>query len=225
MVSGTGRALLVGRALGVALLSAGLVPSAAGAQAAGQGLLLAQAVAQAAPQPAAPAQKPRGTGISMGGLKVSADIPVEVTADELQVDQNANTATFRGNVLVIQGDLRLTSQSVLVEYGMPEGEERPNQIYRLTASGGVVMSSPTESAEGEQAVYTIADKQMVMTGDVAVTQGSNIVTGQRMVVNLDDGTAVMEGRVRTIIDTSKPAKAPAKTPANASAGGASGGAQ
>jgi hypothetical protein len=38
-----------------------------------------------------------------------------------------------------------------------------------------------------------------------------------MVVNLDDGTAVMEGRVRTIIDTSKPAKTPA--------GGASGGAQ
>jgi lipopolysaccharide export system protein LptA len=87
------------------------------------------------------------------------------------------------------------------------------------------MSSPTESAEGEQAVYTIADKQMVMTGDVAVTQGSNIVTGQRMVVNLDDGTAVMEGRVRTIIDTSKPAKTPTKTPANASAGGVSGGAQ
>lgn len=200
MAFDTGRARYVAGIFMIALLAAFSGPPGARAQA--QVTPTAQAAATT------PAQ-PTGTKIAMGGLKLSGDVPVEVTSDELQVDQNANTATFKGNVLVVQGDMRMTSASVLVEYGMSEGATRPNQIFRLTASGGVVMTSLTESAEGAQAVYTIADKKMVMTGDVVVTQGPNVVTGQRMVVNLADGTAVMEGRVRTIIDTSKPAEAPA----------------
>lgn len=149
-----------------------------------------------------------GTALSMGAMKVSGDLPVEVTSDELQVDQTANTATFKGNVIVIQGDMRLSSDSVLVEYG-PSEEGGRSRIQKMTASGGVIMTSPTESAEGREAVYTVADRRLVMTGDVVVTQGPSVVTGQRMVVYLDDGTAVMEGRVRTVIDTGRTAPAPA----------------
>lgn len=149
-----------------------------------------------------------GTALSMGAMKVSGDLPVEVTSDELQVDQTANTATFKGNVIVVQGDMRLSSDSVLVEYG-PTEEGGRSRIQKMTATGEVIMTSPTESAEGREAVYTVADRTLVMTGDVVVTQGPSVVTGQRMVVFLDDGTAVMEGRVRTVIETGR------ETPANA----------
>lgn len=212
MAFDTGRAREVAGGFMIVLLAGFSIPEGGRAQ------TVVPPSAQPAAQPVVGTPtRPNGTKLSMGGLKLSGDQPVEVTSDELQVDQNANTATFAGNVLVVQGDMRMTSKTVLVEYGMAEGATRPNQIYRLTASGGVLMTSPTESAEGQQAVYTIADKQMVMTGDVVVTQGPNVVTGQRMVVNLADGTAVMVGRVRTIIDTSKPAEAPAGAPATAPA--------
>ena len=149
-----------------------------------------------------------GTALSMGAMKVSADQPVEVTSDELQVDQTANTATFQGNVIVVQGDMRLSSDSVLVEYG-PSEEGGRSRIQKMTATGDVLMTSPTESAEGREAVYTVADRTLVMTGDVVVTQGPSVITGERMVVRLDDGTAVMEGRVRTVIETGR------ETPATA----------
>ena len=167
---------------------------------------LVQAQDQAATtDPAAKeASAPRGTNLSFGGVKVSADLPLQVISDELEMDQNVNTAVFVGNVNVEQGDLTLKSARVLVEYGMIEGASRPNQIIRLTASGGVTMTSPSETAEAAQAVYTIATREILMTGDVLVTQGLNTVSGERMVVYLDEGTAVMQGRVRTFINNNAP---------------------
>jgi len=162
--------------------------------------LLAQE--QTAASDAAPA--PRGTSLSLGAFKVSADMPVEVVSDELQMDQNVNTAVFTGNVEVIHGDMTLNSASVLVEYGKVEGSSKSNEIIRITATGDVKMSNPDTTAESREAVYTMATREVVMTGDVVVTQGPNKVSGERMIVYLDDGTAVMQGRVHTTIDTSKP---------------------
>ncbi len=147
---------------------------------------------------------PRGTNLSLGAFKLSADEPVQVVSDTLQMDQNINTAIFTGNVQVEHGDLQLNSDTVIVEYGTPEGSTKTNQILRITAKGDVKVTSPTETAESREAVYTLATREIVMTEDVVVTQGPNIVTGQRMVVKLDDGTAVMQGRVHTFIDTRKP---------------------
>lgn len=147
-----------------------------------------------------------GTALSMGAMKVSADQPVEVTSDELQVDQTANTAIFKGNVIVMQGDMRLSSNSVLVEYGPSEAGGR-SRIQKMTATGGVLMTSPSESAEAREAVYTVTERTLVMTGDVVVTQGPSVITGGRMVVYLDTDTAVMQGRVRTVIETGREAPA------------------
>ncbi len=153
---------------------------------------------------------PRGTNLSLGAFKVSADMPIEVVSDELQMDQNVRTAIFKGNVQVEHGDMILNCAIVEVEYGTPEGSTKTNQILRITATGGVTMTSPTETAESDEAVYTLATRQIVMTDNVVVTQGPNTVSGERMVVNLDDGTAEMQGRVRTTIGTAKPKNAEAE---------------
>jgi lipopolysaccharide export system protein LptA len=161
---------------------------------------------------------PRGTNLSLGSFKVTADMPIDVVSDELHMDQNVNTAIFTGNVQVEHGDMQLNSAKVVVEYGRVEGSTNPNEIIRVTATGDVRMKNPTETAESDEAVYTLADRQVVMTGNVVVTQGATKVAGERMVVNLDDGTAVMQGRVHTIIGSNKPKD----SPSDASEGVASG---
>ena len=42
---------------------------------------------------------------------------------------------------------------------------------------------------------------VIMTGDVLLTQGKNTLQSQKMIVNLEDGSAQMEGRVKTIMRT------------------------
>lgn len=137
--------------------------------------------------------------LAFSGLQASASAPVEVTADSLSVNQTDGTAVFTGNVLVVQGGLRLQASSVTVDYAQADR----SQIARLNASGGVTMVSPAEAAEAKQAVYDVAAGTVVMTGDVLLTQGANVMSGQRLRVDLRSGTGQMDGRVRTILQPGK----------------------
>ncbi|MDB4112284.1 lipopolysaccharide transport periplasmic protein LptA, partial [Yoonia sp.] len=40
---------------------------------------------------------------------------------------------------------------------------------------------------------------LVLTGEVLLTQGASAISAGRMVINVTDGTALMDGRVRTIL--------------------------
>lgn len=142
----------------------------------------------------------QGAEIAFGGLRQDTSLPVEMTADQLRVDQAAGTATFTGNVVVGQGQMRLSADRVDVEYGT-EGQNPTGRIARLHAQGNVVLVNGAEAAEAQSAVYTIDSGTIVMTGNVLLTQGQNALSGERLVVNLSSGTGTMEGRVKTIFQT------------------------
>ena len=134
----------------------------------------------------------QGTTIDFGGLKTDTTLPVEVTADSLTVTQSDGVAVFSGNVLVTQGDMKLSAAEVRVEYGT-DG----TGISRLFASGGVTLKAGTDAAEAVEAVYTVATGEVVMQGHVLLTQGQAAISGEKLVVSLKDGTGKMEGRVTT----------------------------
>ena len=138
--------------------------------------------------------------LQFGGLRQDTSLPVEVTSDSLSVDQASGAAVFTGTVLAKQGEMRLSAGTIRVEYAA-DGEG----IDSLIASGGVTLVSPTDAAEAENAVYTIASGMVVMTGNVLLTQGNAAISGETLTVNLKDGTGTMTGRVKTVF---KPGGAP-----------------
>ncbi|RUS64931.1 lipopolysaccharide transport periplasmic protein LptA [Pseudorhodobacter sp. E13] len=140
----------------------------------------------------------QGASVAFGGLKQDTTLPVEVTADNLAVNQADGTAEFSGNVLVGQGDMRLSAGRVKVEY-TADG----TGISRLFASEGVTLINATDAAEAREAIYTIESGEVVMTGDVLLTQGGNALSGQKLVIDLKAGTGVMEGRVQTVFQPGK----------------------
>lgn len=146
-----------------------------------------------APMVAPLAASAQDAAISFGGLKQDTTLPVEVKADSLAVNQADGSATFTGNVLVGQGEMRLSASTVRVEYG-PGGKS----IEKLHATGGVTLASAKDAAEAREAVYTIGSGSVVMTGDVLLTQGASAISGQRLVIDLKAGTGRMEGGVSTI---------------------------
>jgi lipopolysaccharide export system protein LptA len=140
----------------------------------------------------------QGANVAFGTIAADPTLPVEVTADGLDVNQSDGTAIFTGNVLIGQGEMRLSAQRVLVIYNQEEGG-----IKRLVASGGVTLVSGPDAAEADDAEYTIGTGVILMTGNVLLTQGQNALTSQKMTINLITGTANMTGRVKTILKTAK----------------------
>ncbi len=133
------------------------------------------------------------TDIALGGLSADPGAPVEVTADSLTVDQASGSAIFAGNVVIGQGEMRIAAQSVQVFYSEATGD-----IARLRCEGEVTFVTATEAAEAATAEYDLTTGILTLEGEVLLTQGASALSADRMVVNLNDGTARMEGRVRTV---------------------------
>ena len=134
-------------------------------------------------------------GVAFGGMRADISAPVEVSADNLTVDQADGSALFTGNVVIGQGEMRLSADEVTVEYAA-EGQER---IRSLTAVGNVTLVSGEDAAEAGQAVYDVDAGSVVLTGDVLLTQGRNVLSGDRVTVDLASGSAQVQGRVRSVL--------------------------
>lgn len=135
--------------------------------------------------------------ITFGGVKADTSQPVEVAADNLSVNQSDGSATFTGNVVIGQGEMRLAADTVTVEYA--EGGQ--NRIRSLHARGNVTLVSGPDAAEAAEAVYDVETGNVTMTGQVVLTQGQNVLMGNNMTVNLETGTAQVQGRVRSILQS------------------------
>ena len=133
------------------------------------------------------------TNINLGGISADPSAAVEISADNLSVDQDTGTAVFSGNVVIGQGALRLSAGSVRVVYAEETGD-----IAQLMASGGVTFVTDTQAAEAASADYNLTTGQLILSGNVLLSQGASALSADKMTVDLTSGTAQMSGRVRTV---------------------------
>lgn len=134
-----------------------------------------------------------GPAFSQGAVSAlkghDSNAPVDVAADRIELQDRADRALLTGNVEVRQGDLTLTAARLTVAYSRVGGTE----IQRLDASGSVRVTSPSETARSQYAVYDLDQRLITMVGGVTLTRGGSEVRGGRLVIDLDSGRATMDG--------------------------------
>lgn len=133
---------------------------------------------------------PASSQSALQGLNTNA--PVDVAADRIEVLDRSNRAIFSGSVQVRQGNLALDAGRITVSYsGSVTGGP---QVNRLDASGGVFVRSPSETARGQFGVYDLNRRMITLIGGVELNQGGNVIRGGRLVIDLNSGRAVVDGR-------------------------------
>ncbi len=125
-------------------------------------------------------------------------LPIEISADSLEVAQEQQVATFQGNVDAVQGDLVLSAETLKVHYAGKEGAGglaagTGGAINRIVASGDVTLSSPDETAEGDIGIYDVTSQLITLTGDVVLTRGDNVLRGEQLELDLTTGKSRMVG--------------------------------
>ena len=164
------------------------------------------------------------------------DQPIQIESATLDVRDKSKMATFSGDVQVVQGDMTIKCQTLVVFYGaggpgagspvsaithspsaigpaaqkpggmVPQGA---NDIRRIEARGGVTVISKDQNASGDLGVYDVKKKTITLTGNVVVSQGKNVLHGDRVIVDTTTGNAHIESattspsRVRALIQPSK----------------------
>lgn len=120
--------------------------------------------------------------------------PIDVDAARLEAQDRADRAIFSGNVVVRQGTLTLRTARLTLAYANTNGID----INRIDASGGVVITSPSETVRGDFAVYDLNSRLITMVGNVRLERNGSFLNGGRLTLDLDTGRAVMDGGLRGI---------------------------
>lgn len=141
---------------------------------------------------------------AFSGLSSSSKDPIEIEADELEVQDRKKTAVFRGNVRLVQGPTTLRASSITVYYsGRATGTNQ--QISKVEARGPIRVTSKDQTARGDRATFLMDSQVLTLSGNVVLTKGGNELRGQKLVVNLKTGESRIDapknqsgGRVRGI---------------------------
>ena len=155
---------------------------------------------------AAMAQAPQasqGPPNALQGFSQNRDKPVHIEAATLEVRDKDKVATFSGNVRVQQGDTGLRCKSLLVFYEQDEasstgmkaatpGPGGKQQIKRLEMKGGVVVTQKEQTVTGDTGAFDMRSNTVTLAGNVVMTQGQDVLRGERLIVDLTTGTSRVE---------------------------------
>jgi lipopolysaccharide export system protein LptA len=189
------------------------------------------------PAPASQATQPVANPL---GFSPNSDQPIRITSTSLEVHDKDHFATFSGNVHVVQGESTLTCKTLVVFYedssdAGPTPKAAPKKapqsssnqsIKRLEAKGSVVVTQKDQAtqkdqtATGDNGVFDVKTNTAILTGNVVVTQGDNVIRGDKLFMDMTTGVSRVEssrGRVDALI---KPNAPPSGQPGNAPGSGA-----
>jgi lipopolysaccharide export system protein LptA len=143
-----------------------------------------------------------------GGMSGSSNEPIDIESDTLEVDDRAKTAIFKGDVKARQGGMTLQSRELEIIYvgqgaDAVAGAAKPQEakadaakadggqkaeIKTIHARGGVLLSTDKEqSATSDWALFDVAAQTVTIGGNVVLSQGENVIRGDRLVVDLKTG--------------------------------------
>jgi lipopolysaccharide export system protein LptA len=192
------------------------------------GCCVAFAFAMVAAGKAAAQNAVTGVPNAMQGFSQNRDQPIQIEAATLEMRDKKKEATFAGNVKVVQGDTTMTSKTLVVFYepnsaaGAPAATSKTaaksapiqsatpgpggaSSIKRLEARGNVVVTQKDQVVTGETAVFDTKTNLVTMLGGVILTQGKNVLRGDRLMVDMTTGVSRVEsdsGRVQGLFQSS-----------------------
>ncbi|HLL26298.1 MAG TPA: LptA/OstA family protein [Xanthobacteraceae bacterium] len=180
-------------------------------------VLAASALAAAAQTNPAPAAQDSTMPNALQGFARNKNEPVKIDANRLEVHDKDKLAIFSGNVYVQQGDTNMRCPELKVYYegevkdasknsggtasdtksaAAPKASTTENnvqqRIRRLEALGGVIVISKDQKATGDRADFDMKLNTVTLFGNVVVSQGPNVMKGDRLIVNLSTSQARME---------------------------------
>lgn len=128
-------------------------------------------------------------------FEADSNAPIEITSDTMEWMNEERIAIARGNADAVQGRYKLHAD-VLTAYLSQSDGDTADKIKLITADGNVSLTTPEESARGENGEYDVEKGIVELTGSVVLTQGQNVLRGEKLVMDLNSGRSTLESKER-----------------------------
>lgn len=122
-----------------------------------------------------------------GNLRLVMGEDTVTARDTLEFWQKENLAVARGNAVALRGANRIEAD-ILTALTGKDAEDRM-EVRRVGAEGNVMITTPTEIAQGDTGTYDVARQLARVDGHVRITRGQNQLNGHRAEVNMATGVS------------------------------------
>lgn len=150
-------------------------------------------------KPPAPGAPRKNIEVGTGQLDLSGahGKPIDIEANTLTVDDRKRVAVFRGDVAAVQGDMTIRSRELDVDYSgeaQAKGSAAGAQITKITAQGRVLITSEAQgqTSTSDWALFDVKGQTVTIGGNVVLSQGKNVIKGDRLVIDLTTGRSRFE---------------------------------
>jgi len=128
----------------------------------------------------------------------AAELPIEVTAQQMEALRSQGQATFSGEVVAKQGDMTLYCDKLVIY-----SQNGQQQVDHLEAFGRVRVVQLDRTATADQAIYRQQEGTLVLIGHAELHQGQNQVSGDEITVFLRENRSLVKshdsGRVKAVL--------------------------
>lgn len=128
--------------------------------------------------------------------------PVRISAETLVADDAEKFAEFSGNVRATQGETVINADRLKIFYdsqGSKEGGPLSGSdvIKKVVATGNVNIRFKELTAESQNAVYTVGDRVLLLSGpnSKVTREKSGTIAGSQITIHRDTGKIRFEGGV------------------------------
>ncbi|MBN2807905.1 MAG: outer membrane protein assembly factor BamD, partial [Deltaproteobacteria bacterium] len=116
------------------------------------------------------------------------DDPLEIISDWTEADRQKGIIKFGGKVIAKQKDVVLYADQVVNYFDM-----QSQKLLKAIAVGNVKLNQADKFVTCERAELIQAERKVILTGNPVMWQGENRVTGERIVIYLDQSQAEVFG--------------------------------
>jgi len=128
------------------------------------------------------------------GFQSKSDEPVQIDAAQLEISEEGDQriSEFSGDVIVRRGDTVLTAKTMKIFSDLSDDRPKNQAFYRIEAGGNVEVRSGKQTATGRTVVVDMDKQTITLSGSVVLKQGANVITGDRLMIDLASGKARVE---------------------------------
>ena len=133
------------------------------------------------------------------------DEPLEITSNRMEAFNEKKLVVFSGNAVVTQGSNVLKADQLLLYYKKDPDKkekigsietERTGDLEKIEAKGNVSLTQGKRVATGDEATYFRESNKVVMTGNAVLSEGKNSIKGDRVIVFLNENRGIVESNTQ-----------------------------
>jgi lipopolysaccharide transport protein LptA len=118
-----------------------------------------------------------------------------IKADQLEMDENSEIATFRGDVTASEGEMALFADRMVVYYFKKKSGQQISRggVHKVLASGHVIIEQADNKGHADRAEYVVGERKLILIGkkkSASIIHGGDRLSGKRILLTLGENRQI-----------------------------------